>query len=193
MSESSLGSMLGGGPAHHLHSIANNRDPRRVQTGVRRRSIGSQRALGRSSRTAAELDAILIGLVDRVTSRMRAADRVGRTVVLRLRLEDFTRATRSHTLPEATSHSTTILTALRRLLTDARDLTNSRGITLLGISVTNLDGDDAVQLQLPFDARSGPVLDQVVDDVREKFGRAALTPAVLLGRSPGIEMPMLPD
>ena len=41
----------------------------------------------------------LVGLVDRVTRRMRAAGRVGRTVVLRLRFDDFSRATRSHTLP----------------------------------------------------------------------------------------------
>jgi DNA polymerase-4 len=193
LTEPSLSSMLGPAAAHHLHAVANNSDPRRVQTARRRRSIGSQRALGRTPRTEAELDAILVGLVDRVAGRMRAADRVGRTVVLRLRFEDFARATRSHTMAEATAQSGLILAALRAVLRDARALTNQRGVTLLGISVTNLDDDDAVQLPLPFEPRSPRDLDQVVDDVREKFGRAALTQAVLLGRSPGVEMPMLPD
>ena len=110
LTEPSLASMLGPGAARHLHAIANNRAPRRVQTARRRRSIGSQRALGRTPRSAAELDAVLVGLVDRVTSRMRAADRVGRTVMLRLRFEDFTRATRSHTLPEAPAQSGSICT-----------------------------------------------------------------------------------
>ena len=68
-----------------------------VQVGRRRRSIGSQRALGRSPKSPEAIDASLVALVDRVTRRMRAAERVGRTVVLRLRFDDFTRATRSHT------------------------------------------------------------------------------------------------
>ena len=73
--------------------------------GRRRGSIGSQRALGRSPRSPADLDAVLVGLVDRVTRRMRAAGRVGRTVVLRLRFDDFSRATRSHTLHRATAET----------------------------------------------------------------------------------------
>ncbi|MBV9936298.1 MAG: DNA polymerase IV, partial [Actinobacteria bacterium] len=62
-----------------------------------------------------------------------------------------------------------------------------------GISVGNLDDDGAVQLVLPFDRRSGNALDAALDDVRERFGSDAVTRAVLLGRDPGISMPMLPD
>ena len=82
----------------------------------RRRSIGSQRALGRRERSAAEVDAILAGILDRLGRRLRAAHRVCRTVVLRLRFADFTRATRSHTLAEATAHTETILATARGLL-----------------------------------------------------------------------------
>ena len=96
-------------PGRHLHALAHNRDPRRVQTRRRRRSIGSQRALGRAPWSPERVDADLVALVDRVTRRMRAAGRVGRTVVLRLRFDDFTRATRSHTLPRRNGEHQTIL------------------------------------------------------------------------------------
>ena len=100
----------------HLHALAHNRDPRPVQPRRRRGSIGSQRALGRSPRSLAEIDATILTLVDRVTRRMRAAGRVGRTVVLRLRFDDFSRATRSHTLPHATAETHTIVATARGLL-----------------------------------------------------------------------------
>ena len=111
--------MLGRASGRHLHALAHNRDPRPVQVGRRRGSIGSQRALGRSPRTPDAVDAVVVGLVDRVTRRMRRAGRVGRTVVLRLRFDDFSRATRSHTLPRATAHTQTILDTARVLLATA--------------------------------------------------------------------------
>ena len=191
--QAALVAMLGAGSGHHLHALAHNRDPRPVQVGRRRRSIGAQRALGRSPKTSAGIDAALVGLVDRVTGRMRKAERVGRTVVLRLRFDDFTRATRSHTLPEATAHTATILGVVRGLLVGAAPLIRDGGLTLIGISVANLDDDSAVQLALPFDEQSTNRLDTVLDDIRVRFGANALSRAVLLGRDQGLEMPMLPD
>ncbi|HEX2383234.1 MAG TPA: DNA polymerase IV, partial [Acidimicrobiales bacterium] len=136
--------------------------------------------------------AILAGLVDRVTRRMRAADRPGRTVVLRLRFADFSRATRSHTMPRSTAHTQTILTALKGLLADAMPMIERDGITLVGVSVSNLDNDDAVQLMLPFD-RYSDELDATLDELRERFGTAAVTRAVHLGRETGLTVPLLPD
>ena len=109
LAEAALVSMLGQAAGRHLHALAHNRDPRRVRGGRRRRSIGAQRALGRSPRSWNDLDAVLVGLVDRLARRLRAARRVCRTVTLRLRFDDFSRATRSHTLPEATAQTQTIL------------------------------------------------------------------------------------
>ena len=109
LGETALVSMLGRAAGRHLHALAHNHDPRPVLVGRRRGSIGSQRALGRSPRSPEAVDAVVVGLVDRVTRRMRRAGRVGRTVVLRLRFGDFSRATRSHTLPHATAHTQTIL------------------------------------------------------------------------------------
>jgi DNA polymerase-4 len=193
MDRSVLISMLGLASGRQLHALAHNRDPRRVQVGRRRGSIGSQRAMGRRPKTSADIDAALVGLVDRVTRRMRAADRVGRTVTLRLRFDDFSRATRSHTLPRATAHTGTVLTTARALLAAAQPLIEEQGLTLVGISVANLDNADAVQLTLPFGKGTPEALDLALDGVHERFGSAALTRAVQLGRHQGLTVPMLPD
>ncbi|MEV1015376.1 DNA polymerase IV [Micromonospora sp. NPDC049801] len=192
LGEAALVSLLGAGAGRHLHALAHNRDPRAVQVGRRRGSMGAQHALGRTPPAPEELDAILAGLVDRVTRRMRAAGRSGRTMVLRLRFGDYTRATRSHTVPKATADTTALLAAARTLLRAALPEIDRRGVTLLGVSVGNLD-DNPVQPELPFQANTGADLDAAVDAVRDRFGSTALTRAALLGRAPGVEMPLLPD
>jgi DNA polymerase-4 len=193
LAEETLVAMLGRASGRHLHALAHNRDARPVQARRRRRSMGAQRALGRRPRSPEEIDVFLIGLVDRVTRRMRTAGRVGRTVVLRLRFSDFTRATRSHTLPQETAETQAILAAARALLEAAMPAIERQGITLVGITVTNLENADAVQLALPFAGRSDRALDEALDEVRTRFGPAAVTRAVLLGRDQGLTMPMLPD
>ncbi|WP_211225550.1 DNA polymerase IV [Amycolatopsis nigrescens] len=191
--EVDLVSMLGRGAGQHLHALAHNRDPRPVQTGRRRRSMGAQRALGRGRHSPTELDAMLVALVDRLARRLRAAKRVCRVIVLRLRFADFTRATRSRTLTEATDHTETILATARKLLTEAQPTIYARGLTLIGASLSDLSGHGAVQLALPFDAQDTDALDTTLDTVRDRFGSAAITRAVLLGRDPGVSVPLLPD
>jgi DNA polymerase IV len=191
--EAELVALLGRASGRHLYALAHNRDPRPVQGGRRRGSIGSQRALGRSPTPFEEIDASLVGLVDRVTRRMRIADRVGRTVVLRLRFGDFSRATRSHTLPYPTASTQTILSTARGLLAVAAPLIEERGLTLVGVAVGNLGDGRSLQLALPFDAHSSDELDAALDEVRLRFGSNAITRAVLVGRRRGVEMPLLPD
>jgi DNA polymerase IV len=191
--ESALVTLLGRAAGRHLHALAHNRDPRRVQPRRRRGSIGAQRALGWSPTSLTEVDVSLVGLVERVTRRMRAADRLGRTVVLRMRFDDSSRATRSQTLPYATANTQTILTAARELLAVAVPLIERQGITLVGIAVSNLADGRAGQLMLPLDEHWSEALDAALDEVRERFGTTAIVRAVLLGRSRGVAMPLLPD
>ena len=87
--EETLVSILGRAGGRHLRALAHNRDPRRVRGGRRRRSIGAQRALGRSPRSWSDLESVLLGLVDRLARRLRAARRVCRTITLRFRFRDF--------------------------------------------------------------------------------------------------------
>jgi DNA polymerase IV len=191
--EAVLVSMLGRASGRHLHALEHNLDPRPVQARRRRGSIGSQRARGRSPWSVQAVDADVVALVDRVTGRMRAAGRVGRTVVLRLRFDDYTRATRSHTLTYATANTEMILATARALLAAAVPTIEHRGLTLVGVAVANLDDAHAVQLVLPFDNRDQEALDAVLDEVRKRFGATAITRAVLLGRERGFTMPLLPD
>ena len=196
LSETSLGAMVGPAMGRQLFALAHNIDRRRVVTRVRRRSVGAQRALGRAGNTMSdsEIDAVVVNLVDRITRRMRAAGRTGRTVVLRLRFDDFGRVTRSHTLPRATASTDAVLAAARELVAAAAPLIAERGLTLVGFAVANIDRDGAAQLELPFGSAADPIaLDAAVDEVRQRFGNASVTRGVLLGRDPGLEMPMLPD
>jgi DNA polymerase IV len=186
----SLSELLGRAAGRHLHALANVRDPRRVERRRRRRSIGAQHALGRRSRTPEAVDAALVALVDRVTGRLRKAERVARTVVLRLRFDDFKRATRSHTLGEATDRTETILAAARALLDAAQPLIEQRGITLVGVALTNLE--DSGPGQLPLDDRTA-LLDSTLDELRERYGTEVITRAVLLDRDEHPRLPLLPD
>jgi len=191
LDETTLAAIVGPGNARQLHALSHGHDPRRVETGRRRRSIGAQRAIGRGRHTAEELDATLVSLVDRVTRRLRSGERIGRTFVLRLRFEDMTRVTRSRTVRRATAGTDAWLAAGRALLDEAMPLIADRGVTLLGISITGLDEAADEQLELPFASDAPTRLDGALDAVRDKFGSAAVTRAALLGRSEGFSAPQL--
>jgi DNA polymerase-4 len=196
LGESTLSSMVGGAMGRQLFALSHNVDRRRVVTGVRRRSVGAQRALGRAGNTMSpsEIDAVVVNLVDRITRRMRKAGRTGRTIVLRLRFDDFGRATRSCTLPRATASTDAILAAARGLVVVAAPLIAERGLTLVGFAVSNIDRDGAQQLEFAFPpAVDLTAIDTAVDQVRTRFGNGAVMRGVLLGRDPGLEMPHLPD
>ena len=192
LDEAVLIAMLGRASGRQLHALAHNRDPRIVRVGRRRRSIGAQRALGRRSKSFEVIDSSVIALVDRVARRLRSGRRLCRTVVLRLRFDDFSRATRSLTMPRLTDQSQTILDTARCLLTAAAPLIERRGLTLIGISLTSLEDADTRQLSLTDDWRPD-ALDAALDQVRDRYGSEAVTRAVLLGRHPGVVMPLLPD
>jgi DNA polymerase-4 len=155
--------------------------------------MGAQRAIGWGPKTAAQVDSTLVGLVDRLTQRLRKAHRVCRTVILRMRFDDSTRATRSHTLWEATGETRVVLATARELLAEARPLIRRQGITLVGVTLTNLASDRAIQLALPFQDQRRKNLDLTLDAVKERFGNDAITRGVLLGREQGFTVPLLPD
>jgi DNA polymerase IV len=191
LGEPTLVAMLGRASGRHLHALGHNRDPRPVQVRGRRRSIGAQRALGRRKRAPGEVATALLALVDRVTRRLRGAQRVCRTVVLRLRFADYSRATRSHTMAEPTAQTDRILSTANGLLEASMPVIERRGLTLIGIALANLSDEGAFQLALPFDRSRD--LDETLDRVRDRFGSTAITRCVLVGRDPGLSVPLLPD
>ena len=185
--------LLGRAAGAHLHALSRLRDPRPVDATKRRGSIGSQRALGTRPRTADELDVILSQIVDRLARRLRDGDRVCRTVVLRLRYGDFAKATRSHTVRSPTDRTTTLLAVARALLATAQPDIDRRGITLIGVSLSQLDRADSIQPELPFDWDDGARLDDALDAVRTRFGAGSVSRAAQLGRDPGWSTPLLPE
>jgi DNA polymerase-4 len=192
--EEHLIELLGRGSARHIYALAHNRDPRRVRTGRRRRSMGAQRALGRRTpKSRADIDATVVALADRLARRLRAARRVCRTVTLRLRFDDFSRATRASTLSEGTAQTQAILATARKLLTAAMPMIERKGITLVGLALGNLEDDSAVQLALPLADHRATALDVALDGLRDRYGPDVITRAVLLGRSSDPLVPLLPD
>ena len=182
LSEPALATIVGRAAGRHLHAVARNRDPRRVRSGRRRRSFGSQSALGRWSGSARALDAVVVSLADRITRRMRAAASVGRTVTVRLRIGDYTRASRARTMPTATAATSAVLTTARAIVAEAMPVIRRRGLTLIGLTITNLErGRPGEQLELPFEERARDGLDRAVDELRDRFGVGAITRGTLLG------------
>ena len=187
-----LDQLVGKGAGRHLHDLSQGRDPRTVQVGRRRSSIGAQHAIGRGPHDLESLDVALLALVDRVTRRMRAVGRTGSTITLRLRFDDFTRSTSARTLPRPTAHTAEVLAVVRGLLRTRWAEIERRGCTLIGVSVGSLD-DHAAQLALPLDDAPDPSLDDTIDAVRRKFGTSAVRRAVQLGRDEREGQPILPD
>jgi DNA polymerase-4 len=165
LTEATLVSILGKASGRHVHALAQNRDRRPVQANLPPRSFGAQRALGRSRRPPAPevLDATLVALVDRATRRMLTSGHAGRTVLLRLRFDDFSRATRSHTLPEATADAGSILAAARMLLGAAMPAIARQGLTLVGVTIANI-ADVSAGLQLELLGVDGLAARRGVDD-----------------------------
>jgi len=185
--------LLGRAAGAHVHAMARLRDPRPVATTRRHGSIGSQRALGNHPRTPSELDVILTQIVDRLGRRLRNGDRGCRTVVLRLRYGDFSRATRSRTLRAATDRTPVLLAIARGLLAAAQPEATARGITLIGVSLSHLAYADHLPPELPIDWNDGARLDTVLDAVRDRFGADSVARAIQLGRDPGWSAPLLPE
>lgn len=195
-SSTELESLLGAAIGAKMHSLAANADHRRVQANPRARSVGAQSALGRLDPTPEVVRQVCGHLADRVTARLRAKGRAGRTLTVRVRFAGMQSVTRSHTGHDPLSTTLTVAELAERLVHAAlADHPEHRQISLIGISVSNLVDQGAVQMELPvFDddsvVRAGSAtgaarwaVDHSVDDIRERFGRAAVGYAsVALGR-----------
>jgi DNA polymerase IV len=135
----------------------------------------------------------VVAIVDRLARRLRAARRVCRTITLRLRFGDYTRATRAFTLSEATAQTQVILATARKLLAGAMPLIERQGLTLVGVALGNLADDGGIQLALPLEDHRAAALDVTLDSLRDRYGSDVVTRAVLLGRPAGPSVPLLPD
>jgi DNA polymerase-4 len=146
----SLEPLVGDALGQKLAALAWNRDPREIKMPRRAQSAGAQSALGKKPAAASIYRPTLRHLADRVGSRLRAKSRLGRTVSVRVRFADLRAVTRSVTLPAPISATATLAEIaeelVRRVLADHPD---EQTISLLAISVSNLEDHSAVQLEFP--------------------------------------------
>jgi DNA polymerase-4 len=174
----SLVSALGTAAGQHLHDLAWGRDDRVVEPDRRTKSISHEETYSRDLKATDDLRRELVRLADSAARRVRAAGLAGRTVTLKVRFGDFTTITRSHTFPVPTDTGHDVAAAALVLL-DSVEVVG--GVRLLGVAVSNLI--DGASRQLSFDdAEQGWVeATRAVDDIRRRFGTAAVGPARLAG------------
>jgi DNA polymerase-4 len=171
---------LGRSQGAHLHDLANGIDPRPVVPDRRPKSIGHEQTYARDLRQRSDLDRELTGMCDAVASRLRAGAVAGRTVTLKVRFGDFRTITRSVTLPSAVDDASALRRNAGQLL-DAVDTTP--GVRLLGVSVSQLVEGGARQLSLEDvgEPAGWGGASRVVDEIRARYGAAAIGPATLAG------------
>jgi DNA polymerase IV len=181
------------GPAHgsHLHALAWNRDSRAIEPSREVKSIGHEETFPADVAERATLERAVVNFAEKISTRLRRAGKVGRTVQLKVRYHDFRTITRSRTLAEATDLSAQIGHTARELL---HDVELGGGIRLLGVSIRQLESAAAVQGALPLDGApesgdaQGPrqALERSVEEVRTRYGDAAVVPARLVSAPPGM-------
>jgi DNA polymerase IV len=177
--EEALVSALGQAAGHHLHALAWGRDERPVVPDAKPKSIGHEETFAADHHTHDTLDRELVRLADAVATRLRKAAVAGRTVQVKVRFHDFRTITRSETVSEAIDEAPALLRVARRLLAG---IDPSQGVRLLGVSVAQLAAGTGHQLSFDEVTTTGwGGATRAVDEIRERFGDAAIVPAALAG------------
>ncbi len=187
--EAALVSWLGPGAGRHLHALSWNRDPRSVVQVGAAGSIGSQSAI-RGTHDPERLSHVLLGIAERVARRLRAKDRAGRTITVRVRFRQERSVTRAQTLTAPVATSSALHRVGMALLADGL-VASDAPVTLVAISVSRLSVLAPLQLELPVEGddpvRPGTpagatrlAAEEALDRVRERFGKTAAGRASLL-------------
>lgn len=166
--------------AKKLHDLAHARDPRAVVTDRIEKSVSSEETFLQDISDRTPMMREILKLSQKTSARLRGKGFVARTVVLKVKFADFTTITRSHSLPEPTDSSQRMYETALMLLEEAE--LGGRSVRLLGVGAEHLvDADDAPEpLWTEHDDESWRALDRTTDQIRERFGDAAPTPARLV-------------
>jgi len=184
--EPMLRRILGEAAARHLRALARGEDPRRVVTVREEKSIGHESTFGTDLQTIAELRREALRISDELGGRLRRAGVAARTVSVKLRWSDFTTVTRSVTLADPTDSGRTLYRTALGLLDGLIGPAGERmqPVRLLGLRGEQLTSQPSASLW--DEAPEWRETEDVVDAARERFGRAALRPARLLGSRPDL-------
>ncbi|MFF3265281.1 DNA polymerase IV [Streptomyces sp. NPDC002932] len=133
--EAELVRLLGKAHGSSLHRMASGHDDRPVVAERDAKSVSVEDTFDMDLHDRVRVRSEVERLADRCVQRLRAAERSGRTVVLKVRRYDFSTLTRSETLRGPTDDPTVVREAAARLL-ESVDTTG--GVRLLGVGVTGL-------------------------------------------------------
>jgi DNA polymerase-4 len=177
LDERTLAGLLGTSQAAHLHALAWGRDERPVETDRDAKSIGHEETYPRDLVELADLERELVRLADAVAARLRREGVAARTANLKVRFAGFRTVTRSVTTQDPVETGPALVAALRPIL---RAMDVSEGVRLLGVSGSNLVAP-AQQLNLLADTEAPLRAAGAIDQIRERFGPAAIGPASAVG------------
>ena len=164
-----------------LAELAQGIDERPVVPDHKAKSISHENTFAEDVNDVDVLRAWLLDLTRQVAARLRRNRMRGRTVLVKIRFADFRTITRSHTLPQATDVTQELWNVALPLL--LKNLpTRSRGIRLLGFSVSGFDAPEIYQADLfsePLKIKQTR-LDTISDWIQGRFGAQALQRATEL-------------
>ena len=162
----------------HLHQLSRGIDDRPVVPQAMAKSIGAETTFPVDTTEPERIQQTLLGLAERVSTRLRREGYTGQTITLKLRYADFTTLTRSLTLPEPVTFTEEIHATALSLL--QKIPWRGQSIRLLGVAVSRLAGGSPPgQVPLfPVDPRREKIA-QAVDEIRRRFGEGGITRASL--------------
>ena len=175
---------LGQAVGAHLYALAWGRDERPVIPGLPDKSIGAEETFATDVDDPEVIRRELLRLSGRTARGLRAGGSVARTVVVKLRLANFTTITRSRTLPEPTD-------VARKIYATACDLYAAAGLDprarlrLVGVRAAGLIpvARSATQLALGEPPAAWRDAEQAVDRIAGRFGPDSVRPAALVAHA----------
>ena len=176
---STLSRSLGPTVGPHLHDLANGIDKRRVEPDGEAKSVSVEQTYDVDLTGREVIESALLAHAHRLSGRLRRSGLAARTVNLKIRYEDFTTYTRSHTLDGGLQGARELFRVGKDLL---RQVDSTRPVRLLGLGGSSLEEAD---LPRQLDIKASRRWDQVEDavaNVRDRYGDDAVKPARLVGK-----------
>ncbi|TQJ48017.1 hypothetical protein OHU34_33105 [Streptomyces sp. NBC_00080] len=176
---STLQRLVGAKTGRELHDKANGVDRGRVVPNAVSRSLATERPFTRDELDPDRHRRALLSAAGELGARLRAVEKVCRTLTLTVRYADRSATTRSRTLGEPTAHSAA-LTGTAYGLYEALGLQRAR-VRAIALRAEALGPADQASHQLTFDPVDEKVrrIEEVADRVRAKFGPEAVKPGTL--------------
>jgi len=178
--EQTLVHTLGESQGRHLHALAWGRDDRPVEAERVTKSIGHEETYAHDHYDPEELRREGVRMAEAVGSRLREHGVAGRTITVKVRFKDFQTITRSRTPLEPVDTGPAIAAIAADLLAQVDP---TPGVRLLGVSASNLVEKQARQLSLDDALAPWEEATKAIDEVRRRFGDAAVGPASMVGKA----------